>query len=316
MCLTVTAACFTLGQAYRIIRMTPKWLGRLIYFKVLVEFLALIFFAIACGLTFTSYLTMSKLKNDFDGIFHWERGVLLAAAIIYAIMFIITFLACSYTVHLTSDYFDKDDEFFLQLKKLLGLDKEILPLPSPFDEKSEKDSIESPFLEEIVDETSQKDGSENAYLVPIVEVKGDEADYPDHEEPKGMFTFTYQEGKSLPEKMKYSDTFVSKIIEQDTLALEMIILDENSYPTIFDYYVKPSKIDKSQREVLKKGENFGKNISKLEKSENLGAGKEMTKEGTEKLMYKESMVSKIPSNVALDQLIIGTIEHIEKTLDM
>ena len=80
--------------------MTPKWRGRLIYFKVLVEFLALIFFAIACGLTFTSYLTMSKLKNDFNEIFHWQRGVLLAAAIIYAIQFIITFLACSYTGNL------------------------------------------------------------------------------------------------------------------------------------------------------------------------------------------------------------------------
>ena len=130
-----------------------------------------------------------------------------------------------------------------------------------------------------------------------------------------MFAFTYQEGKSLPEKMKYNETFIAKI-EQDGFAWETIILDENSYPTIFDYYVKPSKIDKSQQEVLKKGENFGKNISKLEKLENLGAGKEMTKEGTEKLMYKEFKVSKIPSNIALDQLIIGTIEDIEKTLDL
>ena len=130
-----------------------------------------------------------------------------------------------------------------------------------------------------------------------------------------MFAFTYQEGKSFPEKMKYNETFISKI-ELDGFAWETIILDEDSYPTIFDYYVKPSIIDKSQQEVLKKGENFGKNISKLEKLENLGAGKEMTKKGTEKLKYKEFKVSKIPSNIAIDQLIIGTIEDIEKTLDL
>ena len=52
-------------------------------------------------------------------------------------------------------------------------------MPSPFDEKSEKKAIESPFIEEIVDETSEKVESESAYLVPIVEVKGDEPDSPD-----------------------------------------------------------------------------------------------------------------------------------------
>ena len=54
-----------------------------------------------------------------------------------------------------------------------------MPMPSPFDEKSEKKAIESPFIEEIVDEISEKVESESAYLVPIVEVKGDEPDSPD-----------------------------------------------------------------------------------------------------------------------------------------
>ena len=52
-------------------------------------------------------------------------------------------------------------------------------MPSPFDEKSEKKAIESPFIEEIVDEKSEKVESESAYLVPIVEVKGVEPDSPD-----------------------------------------------------------------------------------------------------------------------------------------
>jgi len=348
--------------------MTPRWRGRWIYIKVLLEFLALIFFAVACGLCFTAYLTAGRIKNDFKGVFDWQRSVLLSAAIIYAILFILTFLACSYTVHLTSDYFDKDDHFFKQLWKLLGLDKEKLPLPSPFDEKSEKDE------------------SENAYLEPIVHVKGPkqlhEVNLHDREKPEGMFTFTYKPGQNRPEKMKYNETFIMKIAP-DNLDLETFVLDENTYPTIFDVFVEPSGFDKNGQEQFKREDNFEEEISTdvamkkialkdsenldfvtfvpdentspirdffgepsgfdkndeeqfkrednfgekistdvgmkkiaLKDSENLDFGTKLTKKGTEKLVYKESMVSKIPSNVELDRLIIGNIAGIEKMLDL
>jgi len=309
--------------------MTPRWKGRLIYFKVLLEFAALIFFAVASGLCFTTYLTARKIKNDFKGIYDKERTVLLSAAIIYAIMFILIFLACFYTVHLTSDYFDEDDYFYRQLWTLLGLDKEKLPLPSPFDEISEKNGSESAlFLETIVDEKSGKDTNENAYLEPIVHIKGhdisekqlDEANLHDHEKPKGMFTFTYkgqERQKNRPEKMKFSETIITKIVP-DNLDWETIILDKNSYPKIFDVYVNPSEIGKNDQEKFEREEIFDKKISTYVKnSENLGAILGLRpKNGAEKLVYKESFVSKIPSNVDLDQLIVGNIASIEKTLGL
>ena len=71
----------------------------------------------------------------FEGVFDWQLDVLMSASIIYAILFILSFLATSYTIHLLSDYFEKDDHYFEQLWKLLGQDKIKTPLPSPHDEE-------------------------------------------------------------------------------------------------------------------------------------------------------------------------------------
>ena len=111
----------------------------LIYLKVVSELLALIFFAAASGVCFTLYLTAKKLQNEFEGVFDRQRDVLMSASIIYAILFILSFLATSYTVHLLSDYFEKDDHYFKQLWKLLGQDKIKTPLPSPHDEEPKQD---------------------------------------------------------------------------------------------------------------------------------------------------------------------------------
>ena len=107
----------------------------LIYLRVVSELLALIFFAVASGICFTLYLTAKKLQNEFEGVFDRQRDVLVSASIVYAILFILSFLATSYTVHLLSDYFEKDDHYFEQLWKLLGQDKIKTPLPSPHDEE-------------------------------------------------------------------------------------------------------------------------------------------------------------------------------------
>ena len=110
----------------------------------------------------------------------------------------------------------------------------------------------------------------------------------------------------------------------DNLDLETFVLDENTYPTIFDVLVEPSVFDKNGQEQFKREANFdeksltdvGMKKIALKDSEKLDFGTKIIKNGTEKLVYKESMVSKIPSNVELDRLIIGNIAGIEKMLDL
>jgi len=174
----------------------------LIYLKVVSELLALIFFAAASGICFTLYLTAKKLQNEFEGVFDWQRDVLMSASIIYAILFILSFLATSYTIHLLSDYFEKDDHYFEQLWKLLGQDKIKTPLPSPHDEEP------SPY----------------AYLYPAKE--------PQKPADAAMFSFVYNQGQNLPEEMNYSETIIEKIPKH--VDFESFILEKFPCRPIFD----------------------------------------------------------------------------------
>ena len=233
----------------------------LIYLKVVSELLALIFFAVASGVCFTLYLTAKKLQNGFEGVFDRQRDILMSASIIYAIMFILSFLATNYTIHLLSDYFDKDDHFFKQLWKLLGQDKIKTPLPSPFDEDPKKD-----------------DNGENAYLEPIVHFKGPSVSGKlqptESQKPAAtaMFSFVYNQGQNLPEKMNYSETIIEKIPKH--VDFESFALEKFPCRPIFDISIKPKEPNQS-------------NMTSLEK-----------------LICNDIMVSKIPSNVNLEDIML------------
>ena len=118
----------------------------LICLKVVLEFLALIFFGVAFGICFDLAIYLI-----FNGVFDRHRDVFVSVSIIYGVLIIFSCVASLFTVHLLSDDFKDDDYCFKKLWKLLGLDKKKTPLPSPFDEKPKQD-----------------DGDENAYLQPIV----------------------------------------------------------------------------------------------------------------------------------------------------
>ena len=204
----------------------------LIYLKVVSELLALIFFAVASGICFTLYLTAKKLQNEFEGVFDRQRDVLVSASIVYAILFILSFLATSYTVHLLSDYFEKDDHYFDQLWKLLGQDKIKTPLPSPHDEEPKQDD-------------------ENTYLEPIVHFEGpaisgkSQPTEPQKPAAAAMFSFVYNQGQNLPEEMNYSQTIIEKIPKH--VDFESFILEKFPCRPIFDISIyegsrSPSKL--------------------------------------------------------------------------
>ena len=204
----------------------------LIYLRVVSELLALIFFAVASGICFTLYLTAKKLQNEFEGVFDRQRDVLVSASIVYAILFILSFLATSYTVHLLSDYFEKDDHYFDQLWKLLGQDKIKTPLPSPHDEEPKQDD-------------------ENTYLEPIVHFEGpaisgkSQPTEPQKPAAAAMFSFVYNQGQNLPEEMNYSETIIEKIPKH--VDFESFILEKFPCRPIFDISIyegsrSPSKL--------------------------------------------------------------------------
>ena len=202
----------------------------LIYLKVVSELLALIFFAVASGICFTLYLTAKKLQNEFEGVFDRQRDVLVSASIVYAILFILSFLATSYTVHLLSDYFEKDDHYFDQLWKLLGQDKIKTPLPSPHDEEPKQDD-------------------ENTYLEPIVHFEGpaisgkSQPTEPQKPAAAAMFSFVYNQGQTLPEEMNYSKTLIEKIPKH--VDFESFIFEKFPCRPVFDISIKPAEPNQS-----------------------------------------------------------------------
>merc|ERR1712018_715999 len=72
------------------------------YFKLLSEFIALIFFVISCGICFMAYLKYME-KFDIVIIFKWQHIVFLIAAINFLVLFVLTSVTCGCTMHLISD---------------------------------------------------------------------------------------------------------------------------------------------------------------------------------------------------------------------
>ena len=204
----------------------------IIYLKVVSELLALIFFASASGVCFTLYLTAKKLQNEFEGVLDWQRDVLMSASIIYAILFILSFVASSYSIHLISDYFEKDDHFFEQLWKLLGQDKIKTPSPLPYHEEPKQDDVD-----------------ENTYLEPIVHFEGpgitgkSQPTKPQKPAAAAMFSFVYNQGQNLPEEMNYSETIIEKIPKH--VDFESFILEKFPCRPIFDISIKPKEPNQS-----------------------------------------------------------------------
>jgi hypothetical protein len=151
----------------------------------------------------------------------------MSASIIFAILFVLSFLATSYTIHLLSDYLDKDDHCFKQLWKLLGQDKIPTPLPSPYDEEPKQDDID-----------------ENTYLEPIVHFEGpaisgkSQPTEPQKPAAAAMFPFVYNQGQNLPEEMNYSETIIEKIPKH--MDFESFILEKFPCRPIFDISIKPN----------------------------------------------------------------------------
>ena len=193
----------------------------LICLKVVLEFLALIFFGVAFGICFDLAIYLI-----FNGVFDRHRDVFVSVSIIYGVLIIFSCVASLFTVHLLSDDFKDDDYCFKKLWKLLGLDKKKTPLPSPFDEKPKQD-----------------DGDENAYLQPIVHF--DDPGTSGKSQPRepqkptaaAMFSFVYNPVQNFPENMNYRETVIEKI--PNHVDLESFILDKFPYCPIFDIYIKP-----------------------------------------------------------------------------
>ena len=120
-----------------------KFQGILSCFKILFEFLSIIFFGVSGVVCFTQSLTLKRFQKE--DIFGWECRVLESAAIIYVILFILAFVSCWYTSHLFSPYLSGDDAIFLELWNLLGFDKKKFPLPPPFDEKFQNLKDDDPY---------------------------------------------------------------------------------------------------------------------------------------------------------------------------
>ena len=189
----------------------------LIYLKVALEFLAMIFFAAAFGIWFGSF-DADKFQDS-----QYHRDVFISVSIIYAVLTIFSFEASLFTVHLLSDNFKADDYCFKQLWKLLGMDRKKTPLPSPFDEEPKQD--------------------ENAYLQPIVHFDGPgvsgKSQPRESQKPTAtaMFSFVYNPVQNFPENMNYSETIIEKI--PNPVDLESFILEKFPYRPIFDISVKP-----------------------------------------------------------------------------
>ena len=166
----------------------------LIYLKVALEFLAMIFFAAAFGicldLAFYFYFEGGFVADNFRDT-QYQRDVFISVSIIYAVLTIFSCLASLFTVHLLSDNFKADDYCFKQLWKLLGLDKKKTPLPSPFDEEPNQD--------------------ENAYLQPIVHFDG-----------PGI---SIKDNMTSPEKVICEETIISKL--PSTVIMEDIVLQKD-----------------------------------------------------------------------------------------
>ena len=190
----------------------------LIYLKVALEFLAMIFFAAAFGIYFGGGFDAYNLRDS-----QYQRDVFISVSIIYAVLTIFSFEASLFTVHLLSDNFKVDDYCFKQLWKLLGMDKKKTPLPSPFDEEPKQD--------------------ENAYLQPIVHFNGPgisgKSQPRESQKPTAtaMFSFVYNPVQNFPENMNYSETIIEKI--PNHVDLESFILEKFPYRPIFDISVKP-----------------------------------------------------------------------------
>ena len=190
----------------------------LIYLKVALEFLAMIFFAAAFGIYFGGGFDAYNLRDS-----QYQRNVFISVSIIYAVLTIFSFEASLFTVHLLSDNFKADDYCFKQLWKLLGMDKKKTPLPSPFDEEPKQD--------------------ENANLQPIVHFDGpgisgkSQPREPQKPTAAAMFSFVYNPVQNFPENMNYSETIIEKI--PNHVDLESFILDKFPYRPIFDISIKP-----------------------------------------------------------------------------
>ena len=194
----------------------------LIYLKIALEFLAMIFFAAAFGtcldLAFDFYLKGGFDADNFRDS-QYQRDVFISVTLIYAVLTIFSCVASLFTVHLLSDDFKADDYCFKQLWKLLGLDKKKTPLPSPFDEEPKQD--------------------ENAYLQPIVPGISGKSQPREPQKPPAaaMFSFVYNPVQNFQENMNYSETIIEKI--PNHVDLESFILNELPYRPIFDIFIKP-----------------------------------------------------------------------------
>ena len=97
---------------------------RLLYFRLFMEWLTVIFFAASAVFCLWVYFF-----DDPTGLFGFERATLLTSAIVHMILCIIAFLSGIYTTKILKPYVsDRDIQFYNGLKNLLGMVERELPI--------------------------------------------------------------------------------------------------------------------------------------------------------------------------------------------
>ena len=113
------------------------------HFKLLCEFLAILFFASSGVICFMAYLNGLE-SFDISVIFKWQHMIFLISAINFLVLFVLANVSFGLTMYLINDVnqgcldVNNANDVFFELWTLLGLHQfqKTSPLPPPFEEKS------------------------------------------------------------------------------------------------------------------------------------------------------------------------------------